>query len=270
MMGTTGRSAVLLAALAAPVVLALGALPASAEVRTKAIEYKDGDTVLTGVLAWDDAAAGDRPGVLVVHEWWGLNDYAKSRAEALAAEGYVAFALDMYGDGKVTDHPEQAGAWMKDITANIETWTRRAQLGLDVLKAQDGVDGGATAAIGYCFGGATVMQMAYAGAEVKAVASFHGSLPPPPESVTAITPRVFVAHGRADSFIPQERVLAFQDGLDRVKATWDMAIYSGARHGFTNPGAGAYGMENIQYNERADKESWATMLRMFEDELGGN
>lgn len=270
MLGTTVRSAAVLAALAAPMVLALSALPASAEVRTKAIEYKDGDTVLTGVLAWDDAATGNRPGVLVVHEWWGLNDYAKGRAEALAAAGYVAFALDMYGDGKVTDHADQAGAWMKQITDSIDTWTRRAQLGLDVLKAQEGVDGGAMAAIGYCFGGSTVMQMAYAGADVKAVASFHGSLPPPPESVSSVTPRVFVAHGRDDAFIPKERVLAFQDGLDRVKATWDMTIYSGARHGFTNPGAGAYGIENIQYNERADKESWAAMLQVFEAELGGN
>lgn len=270
MLQTTRRSAVLLAVLAAPVVLALNALPASAEVRTKAIEYKDGDTVLTGLLAWDDAATGKRPGVLVVHEWWGLNDYAKSRAEKLAAEGYVAFALDMYGDGKVTDHPEQAGAWMEEITGNIETWTRRARLGLDVLNSQDQVAGGSLAAIGYCFGGATVMQMAYAGADLRAVASFHGSLPPPPESVTTITPRIFVAHGRDDAFIPKERVLAFQDGLDRVKATWDMTIYSGTRHGFTNPDAGGYGIENIQYNQRADKDSWAAMLTMFEDVFVGN
>ena len=160
MLGMTRRSAVLLAALAAPVVLALNALPASAEVKTMAIEYKDGDTVLTGLLAWDDAATGDRPGVLVVHEWWGLNDYAKSRAEQLAAEGYVAFALDMYGDGKVTDHPQQAGAWMEEITGNIETWTRRAQLGLDVLESQDQVADGALAAIGYCFGGGVALNMA--------------------------------------------------------------------------------------------------------------
>jgi dienelactone hydrolase len=236
---------------------------AHAEVKTKAIEYKDGDTVLTGVLAWDDAATGKRPGVLVVHEWWGLNDYAKSRAEKLAAEGYVAFALDMYGDNKVTKHPEEAGTWMKQITGNIETWTRRAQLGLDVLKSQDSVDASKTAAIGYCFGGATVMQMAYAGADVDAVASFHGSLPPAPESVTSIGPRVLVAHGRDDAFIPADRIDAFQKGLDRAKAKWEMTIYSGTRHGFTNPGAGEYGMDNLAYNETADKHSWASMMRLF-------
>ncbi len=269
MLGRIRRSPLLLAVLAAPLALALASAPAAAEVKTKTIEYKDGDTVLTGLLAWDDAASGKRPGVLVVHEWWGLNDYAKGRAEKLAAEGYVAFALDMYGDGKVTDHPDQAGAWMEEITANAEVWTRRAQLGLEILKAQDQVAGDSLAAIGYCFGGSTVMQMAYAGSEVKAVASFHGSLPPPPESVKSISPRVFVAHGRDDAFIPKERVLAFQDGLDRAGATWDMSIYSGTRHGFTNPGAGAYGMENLQYNARADRESWAAMLRMFEETLKG-
>ena len=112
---------------------------AHAEVQTKTIEYKDGETVLTGFLAWDDAASGKRPGVLVVHEWWGLNDYAESRAKQLAAEGYVAFALDMYGDDKVTDHPDQASEWMKQITGNIDLWVRRAQLGLDVLSAQEQV-----------------------------------------------------------------------------------------------------------------------------------
>ena len=269
MLGRKGWRSVLPAVLAAPLALVLAVATADAEVKTKTIEYKDGDTVLTGLLAWDDAASGKRPGVLVVHEWWGLNDYAKSRAEKLAAEGYVAFALDMYGDGKVTDHPEQAGTWMKEITANVETWTRRAQLGLDVLQSQEQVAGGSLAAIGYCFGGATVMQMAYAGSDLKAVASFHGSLPPAPESVKSIQPQVFIAHGRDDAFIPKDRVLAFQDGLDRVGATWDMNIYSGTRHGFTNPGAGGYGIDNLQYNERADKDSWASMLRMFEETLSG-
>jgi len=269
MLGRIRRSALLLAVLAAPAAGTLGALPAAAEVKTKTIEYKDGDTVLTGVLAWDDAMSGKRPGVLVVHEWWGLNDYAKSRAEKLAAEGYVAFALDMYGDGKVTDHPEQAGTWMKEIAGNTEAWTHRAQLGLDILKSQDQVAGDSLAAIGYCFGGSTVMQMAYAGADLKAVSSFHGSLPAAPEGVSSIKPRVFAAHGRDDAFIPKENVLAFQDALDRVGATWDMTIYSGTRHGFTNPGAGAYGIENIQYNERADKESWAAMLTMFDEVFEG-
>lgn len=240
-----------------------GASLAGAEVKTEAIEYKDGDTVLTGLLAWDDAAAGKRPGVLVVHEWWGLNDYAKSRAEQLAGEGYVAFALDMYGGNKVTTHAEEANAWMTEIASNLDLWTRRAQLGLDVLKSQDQVDPERTAAIGYCFGGATVMQMAYAGADLDAVVSFHGSLPPAPESVTSIAPQVLVAHGRDDEFIPAEQIAAFQQGLDRAGADWEMMIFSGTRHGFTNPGAGEYGIDNLAYNETADKRSWAAMMELF-------
>jgi dienelactone hydrolase len=219
--------------------------------------------VLTGHLAWDDAVVGKRPGVLVIHEWWGLNDYAKGRAEALAKAGYVAFALDMYGGGKATAHGKEAGEWMKQITANVEGWRRRAMAGLEVLRAQAQVDGDKVAAIGYCFGGATVMQMAYGGADLDAVASFHGSLPPAPESVGAIKPRVLVAHGRDDKFIPADRIVAFQDGLDRIEADWEMTIYSGARHGFTNPGAGAYGMDNLAYNETADTRSWAAMLKLF-------
>ena len=166
-------------ALAAALILgiAIAGTAAQAAVKTKTIEYKDADATLKGVLAWDDAVSGKRPGVLVVHEWWGLNDHAKSRAVALAEAGYVAFALDMYGDDKVTSHGDQAGAWMKQITANVDAWRSRASAGLAVLKSQPQADAGKVAAIGYCFGGATVMQMAYAGSDVKAVVSFHGSLP---------------------------------------------------------------------------------------------
>ncbi|MEN8195783.1 MAG: dienelactone hydrolase family protein [Pseudomonadota bacterium] len=247
--------------------LVFAAGQALAAVKTKTIEYKDGGVTLKGVLAWDDAASGKRPGVLVVHEWWGLNDYAMSRAKQLAAEGYVAFALDMYGDDKVTSHAEDAGAWMKQITGNIEGWRARASAGLAVLKAQPQVDGANVAAIGYCFGGATVMQMAYAGADVKAVVSFHGSLPPAGEEVTSVKPRVLVAHGRDDGFIPADRIVAFQEGLDRAKADWEMTIYSGTRHSFTNPGADKRGMDGLAYNETADKRSWAAMLRLFDETL---
>ncbi len=243
------------------------AVSAGAAVRTKTIEYRDGGTTLKGVLAWDDATSGKRPGVLVVHEWWGLNDYAKSRASKLAEEGYVAFALDMYGDDKVTSHGNQAGEWMKAITSNIGAWRSRANAGLAVLKSQPQVDAGKVAAIGYCFGGATVMQMAYAGADVKAVVSFHGSLPPAPDDVTSIKPRVLVAHGRDDVFIPAERVDAFQKGLDRVGADWEMTIYSGTRHAFTNPDAGSYGIENLAYNPVADERSWAAMMKLFGEVL---
>jgi len=263
------KTAILRAALAVAVMfgLALGAGDVMAAVKTKTIEYKDGDTTLKGMLAWDDSVSGKRPGVLVVHEWWGLNDYVKGRAEQLAAEGYVAFAPDMYGDDKVTEHAKQAGEWSKQISSNIEAWRARANAGLAVLQSQPEVDAANVAAIGYCFGGSTVMQMAYAGSDVKAVVSFHGSLPPAGEEVTSIKPRVLIAHGRDDGFIPADRIVAFQAGLDRAKADWEMTIYSGARHGFTNPGAGKFGLDGLAYNETADKRSWAAMLRLFEDTL---
>ena len=132
MAGTTRRIVFLAAVLVAPVLLTQSASIARAEVKTKAVQYKDGDTALTGHLAWDDAAAGKRPGVLVVHEWWGLNEHAKERAERLAAEGYVAFAVDMYGSGKVTTQADQARAWMTEIRSSTEAWLRRAGLGLDL------------------------------------------------------------------------------------------------------------------------------------------
>ena len=241
------------------------ATDALAEIKTKSITYQDNGVTLKGMMAWDDAKSGKHPGILVIHEWWGLNDYAKDRARQLAAAGYVAFALDMYGGDKVTDHPKQAGTWMKQITGNIDLWTRRAQLGLAVLKADPNVASDKTAAIGYCFGGATVMQMAYAGQDVKAVASFHGSLPPASESVTSIEPRVFVAHGRDDKFIPADRIAAFTAGLDRAKADWEMTVYSGTRHSFTNPGADSRGIENLAYNKKADTRSWAAMMTMFDE-----
>lgn len=147
-------------------ILTLGTLWAAtdalAEVKIRTITYTDAGTTLKGVLAWDDATVGKRPGILVVHEWWGLNDYAISRAKQLASEGYVAFAADMYGDNKVTMHAKEAGGWSKQITANIKGWRNRAEAGLNVLKSQKEVDGTKLAAIGYCFGGSTVMQMAYA------------------------------------------------------------------------------------------------------------
>ena len=246
----------------------LATSPAIAEIKTKSIEYRDGDHTLTGYLAWDDSLSGKAPGILVVHEWWGLNAHAKERAEKLAGEGYVAFAADMYGTDRVTTKPDQAQAWYTEVTSDLEGWMNRAQLGLDVLKAQSQVDSGKLAAMGFCFGGTTVMQMAYTGSEVDAVASYHGSLPAPPSSVTGITQKVLAAHGRADPFVPNERVTAFQDGLDSIGADWQMLVYSGTRHSFTNKDAGQYGLDALAYNEVADKSSWEATMRLFDDVFG--
>lgn len=253
-------------AAAALLLLALP-LTAGAAVKTETIEYQDGDTQLTGYLSYDDTIEGKRPGVIVVHEWWGLNDYAKRRAEMLAELGYVAFAIDMYGDDKVTEHAKEASGWMKQITENVDAWQQRALQGLGVLKGREQVDPERLAAIGYCFGGATVMQMAYAGADLDGVVSFHGSLPPATQAQQEkIEAAILVAHGAADSFVPAERVDAFQAALEAAGADWQMMTYGGARHGFTNPNAGEYGIEALAYDEKADRRSWA-LMRDFLDEI---
>jgi dienelactone hydrolase len=240
--------------------VALGPAAALADIKTESVQYRDGDQVLNGFIAYDDTISGKRPGVLVIHEWWGLNDYAKRRAEMLAELGYVAFAADMYGDNRVTRHAADAKGWMMQITENQGAWQKRAMAGLDALKASDRVDPNQLAAIGYCFGGATVMKLAYAGADLDGVASFHGSLPPATEEQQKhIKASILVAHGEKDPMVPPERVADFQQALDAAGADWEMVIYAGAKHGFTNPGAGDYGLDGIQYDPKADARSWALM-----------
>jgi dienelactone hydrolase len=252
--------------LASGLALLLCAASAHAAVQSKEVTYDDEGTTLTGYLYWDDAVEGKRPGVLVIHEWWGLNDYAKKRAGMLAELGYVAFAADMYGGDQVTDKPEQASEWMQEITADVELWRLRADAGLAQLRASELVDSDKVAAIGYCFGGGTVMQMAYGGADVDGVVSFHGSLPAAPEEVKGqIKPEILVLHGQADSFIAPEVVTNFQNKLEEAGANWEMDIYGGARHGFTNPDVGDYGIDNLQYDAQADARSWQRMQSFFDE-----
>jgi dienelactone hydrolase len=237
---------------------------AHAAIQSEEVTYKDGETELRGYLAWDNAVSGKRPGVLVAHEWWGLNDYARKRAEMLAKLGYVAFALDMYGKDKVTEHGRQAEEWMKQISANRDAFRRRAGAGLDVLRKNSRVDASRLAAVGYCFGGSAVMQLAYGGADLRGVASFHGPLPPASdEQARNIKARIFAAHGAADSFVAPERVQQFTAALEKAGVDWQLLTYGHARHAFTNPEAGKYGVENIQYNEQADQRSWAALTHFL-------
>lgn len=248
--------------------LLVAAATATATVQSKAVDYQDGDVPLHGVLYWDDAVEGKRPGVLVVHEWWGLNDYAKKRARMLAELGYVAFAADMYGNHQVTDKPQQAEEWMQAVTADVEGWRDRALLGLEQLKASGLVDADRLAAIGYCFGGATVLQLSYANAPLKGVVSFHGALPAAPaEAKGRIGPQILVLHGQADSFVAPEVVNNFRNKLEAAGAHWEMNTYGGVRHSFTNPDAARYGIDNLRYDATADRRSWARMQAFFDELL---
>lgn len=242
--------------------LALAA-PVAAELRHETVVYRDGEQELEGYLVWDDAVEGKRPGVMVVHEWWGLNDYARRRADMLAELGYLAFAADMYGPDKVTEHAPEAQGWYKQITANVEGWRSRARAGLEVLQGQSLVDPERTAAVGYCFGGATVMELAYSGADLDGVVSFHGSLPPPSEDARPAA-SILAFHGYADGFVPPQRVAAFQSGLEALGADWELVSFGATRHGFTNPDAARYGIADVVYNPRADRESWEGLQRFLE------
>ena len=240
-----------------------------AEIQTRAIPYQHGDVQLEGFLAWDDARTGKRPGILVVHEWWGLNEYARDRARQLAALGYAAFAVDMYGKDQVTTHLDQAATWMKQVQADVKQWQARALKGLAVLQSQEMVDPQRLAAIGYCFGGATVLQLAYGGADVKGVVSFHGALPFPPQGQSAKA-KILIAHGNADPFLNEEHVRKFRQALDAANLDWQMVIYAGARHSFTNPGADAHGIDALKYDRQADQRSWQQMQLFFEELFRGS
>lgn len=249
-------------------------MPALAKVQTREIPYKAADgTSLVGYYAYDDAVKGKRPGVIVVHEWWGLNDYARRRARELAELGYAALAIDMYGDGKHTEHAHEAKAWMESAAANAQVSMARAQAGLDLLKAQPEVDAGKLAAIGYCFGGKIVLDMARNGMDLAGVVSFHGVLATAtPAEKGKVKARVLVLNGADDSFIPADAVAAFKKEMDSAGVDYTFINYPGARHGFTSPDADRLAKENnldVAYNAKADKASWKEMRKFFRQLFDG-
>jgi dienelactone hydrolase len=235
---------------------------AQAAVKLEPVDYKDGSVALKGQIAYDDAAKDKRPGILVVHEWWGLNEYAKRRATMLAEAGYVALAVDMYGDGKNTEHPDEAGAWASAVRANAKSGMDRFMAGYNLLKADKRVDATHISAIGYCFGGGVVLSAALAGAPLDAVVSFHGSLPTDP-ATGKVTARILVCHGGADPFSTPEQVAGFMKAATDAGADWEFNIYANAKHSFTNPDAGTHKMPQLEYNEKADKRSWQDMLNFL-------
>lgn len=235
-----------------------------AAVTTEPVEYRQGDTVLKGFIAYDAAVQGKRPGVLVVHEWWGLNDYAKRRARMLAEAGYVAFALDMYGEGKTTEHPKEAGEWATAVGQNQDVAKARFMAAYDLLSKNPMTDPDHIAAIGYCFGGGVVLGVAMNGVDLDAVVSFHGSLPqePAPGEVKA---SVLVCCGGADELVTRDQLHTFMTNLDAAHADWEVNIYGGAKHSFTNPDADKRGIPQLGYNKKADERSWRAMLGFLQE-----
>lgn len=240
-----------------------------AKVQTRLVEYKHNDTTLEGYLAYDDALQTRRPGVLIVHEWTGLGPYVQKRAEMLAQMGYVAFAADIYGKGVRPQNPQEAGAQAGKYKKDVPLLRGRAQAGLQVLQQQAIVDATKIAAIGYCFGGTTVLELARSGADVAAVVSFHGGLDTPNVAdAKNIKAKVLVLHGADDPYVPAEQVFAFSREMKEANVDWQLVAYGGAVHSFTNPEAGTDNSKGAAYNERADKRSWTDMSQFFAEVLG--
>lgn len=253
------------------VIMVIHITSASAKVVGKTVEYTADGTVMKGYLAYNDKIEGKRPGVLVVHEWWGLNDYARRRARMLAELGYTALALDMYGEGKQATHPDDAGKFSMELMKNFDVAKARFIAGEDFLKKQPTVDSDRVAAIGYCFGGGMALNMARQGVDLKGVVSFHGGLAAvKPAEPGAIKAKILVLHGSDDKFTTPEQIEAFKGEMKAAGADYRFIVYPGAMHAFTNPDATANGKKfniPLAYNKKADKESWAEMKKFLRETL---
>lgn len=245
---------------------------AAKDIQTLVVKYQAGGTECHGYLAWDARQQDPRPGVLVVHEWWGHNEYAQRRARMLAEAGYTALALDMYGEGKTAEHPKDANRFMTETLANMDAAVVRFKAARKLLEEHASTDPSKTAAIGYCFGGGVVLGMARMGMDLDAVCSFHGSLktdkPAKPGTVKA---RIFVAHGEADAMVSAEDVAAFKAEMQAAGVTPEFLSYKGAKHGFTNPEADAKAKQfeiPLGYDKAADEDSWAKLKAFLAASFG--
>lgn len=237
-----------------------GAVRAKTDVVGHDVQYEAGGTVMKGYLAYDGNLKGERPGVLVVPEWWGLSGYERMRARMLARLGYVALAVDMYGGDRRAEDPDEASRLSSEVTKNFDLERTRFMAALDFLKKQSVTDGSRIAAIGYCFGGGVVLNMAAHGADLAGVASFHGSLgavkPAGPGTVKA---RILVFQGKDDKFVGAEQVEEFRQEMKKAGADFRIVLYPGATHSFTNPKADKYAKKfnlPIAYDAKADRDSW--------------
>ena len=237
-----------------------------AAIETGSVEYRQGNTRLVRYLAFPKDVKGPLPGILVVHEWMGLNDYAKHRADQLAELGYIAFAADIYGDGKIAANREEAGKLAGSYKNDRPLLRARVAAGLATLKAQPGVAGDKIAAIGYCFGGTAVLELARSGTDIAGVVSFHGGLDTPtPQDAKNIRAKVLALHGADDPYVPADQVAAFENEMRQAGVDWQLIVYGGAVHGFTNPANGTDNSKGAAYNALADARSWVAMQQFFNE-----
>jgi len=239
----------------------------SAQVVGKEVSYQIDGLSMKGYIAHDDSKKGLRPGILVVHEWWGHNAYTRRRADMLAKLGYVALAVDMYGDGKQANHPDTAGKFAAQVVKNLATAEKRFNAARRILLRDKHIDKQRIAAIGYCFGGGVVLAMARRGADLKGVVSFHGSLGAgAPAKTGEVKARVLVFNGANDPFVKQKQIEAFKQEMKQAKVDYEFISYPGAKHSFTNPAADGFGKKfnmPLAYNAKADKASWEKMQVFF-------
>ena len=240
---------------------------ADPKIKGEPVEYKAGGVTMKGYLAYVENIKGKRPGVLVVHEWWGQNEYARKRARMLAELGYTALAVDMYGEGKQATHPDDAAKFSSETMKNFDTAKARFEAAMVFLKKQQTVDAERLAAVGYCFGGGVVLNMARQGEDLKAVASFHGSLAAVKRATAGkVKAKIRVYNGEDDKFSPQQAIDAFMQEMRDAKVDFQFINYPGAIHSFTNPDADELGKKfglPMAYNAEADKRSWEDMTNFF-------
>lgn len=252
--------------------LSLAAFSAQAEIKTEEVVYSVGGEEFTGYLAYDASLEGKRPGVLVLHEWWGHNEHARDRARALAEMGYTGFALDMYGTDKLADNPDDARGHMTDLMNVPGQVKERFDAAYALVSSHPTVDGEQIAALGYCMGGSIILNMTRAGADLDAVATFHAGLgtqqPATPGSIKA---PIKVFNGADDPFVPRDQVAAFKAEMEAAGASFEFVDYPGVLHSFTNPAADGFGETYglpLKYDPEANRDSWSRTEQFLREQLG--
>lgn len=244
------------------------AAPTEIKIKGEEVTYKSDSTVMKGYIAYDENLQGKRPGVIVIHEWWGHNDYVRERAEMLAKLGYTAIAVDMYGDGKQAAHPQDAGKFASSVMGNLPVAEARFDAAMQMLQAHSSVNPDQIAAIGYCFGGSVALTMANTGRDLDAVAAFHSGVQLPVMPNDKLKARVLVCNGADDTFIPKETIATFKKQMDSIGAQYTYIAYEGAVHAFTSKGADSLGKKfnlPLAYQKEADEKSWQELVTMLDN-----